>query len=155
MAKTPLEVSFGGYSTAGLKSENQDAFAAYEAKGNEAYYKGIVAVIADGVSTCERGAEASKVAATTFVKDYYSTPETWTVKESASRILTSLNSWLYQQGTVFARNYSEMVTTFSSLIFKSNTAHILHAGDSSIWRYRDGSVELLTCLLYTSDAADD
>lgn len=144
MAAKPLEINIGGYTSAGVKSENQDAFAAYNATGLEAYYKGITAVVADGVSICERAKEASQVACTNFINDYYSTPETWTVKESAARVLNSLNSWLHQNGTARRSDFSEMVTTFSSVIFKSTTAHIFHVGDSSIWRYQDQQLEQLT-----------
>jgi len=144
MATTALALDFGGHSVAGVKAENQDAFGAYSAKGDEAYYKGFCAVIADGVSICDRAAEASQLATTNFINDYYSTPDTWTVKDSAARVLHSLNSWMYQQGAGQASQYSEMVTTFSGVIFKSTTAHILQAGDSSVWRLRAGKLERLT-----------
>lgn len=142
--KASLELDFGGFSTAGIKSENQDAFAAVQAKGNDAYYKGHIAVVADGVSVCERGAEASQVATNNFVNDYYCTPESWSVKESAARVINSLNSWLYQQGTANTRHDSQLITTFTATIFKSITAHIFHVGDTSVWRYSQGTLERLT-----------
>ncbi len=37
-----------------------------------------------------------------------------------------------------------MVATFSALLIKSSTAHVLHAGDSRIYLYRDGDLEQLT-----------
>jgi len=57
-------------------------------------------------------------------------------------VLTALNSWLYGKSTNdHAKAY---VATFSALIFKSTTAHILHIGDSRIYRVRDGNIEQLT-----------
>ncbi|RBW64541.1 hypothetical protein FCV43_10620 [Vibrio genomosp. F6] len=34
--------------------------------------------------------------------------------------------------------HNGLVTTFSSIVFKSNTAHIFHVGDSRIYRFRGG-----------------
>ncbi|MDH5765979.1 MAG: bifunctional protein-serine/threonine kinase/phosphatase, partial [Gammaproteobacteria bacterium] len=74
--------------------------------------------------------------------DYYSSPESWTVKTSGAKVLTALNSWLY--GKTSGSDARGMVSTFSSLIIKSTTAHILHIGDSRIYRFRNGTLEQLT-----------
>ncbi len=144
MAKTELSISYGGHSTAGLKQENQDAFAAYAPTGYALKHKGVSAVIADGVSASARSGEASQVSVTHFINDYYSTPDSWTTKESGGRILNSLNSWLFQQGIHGQSRYSDMVTTFSAIIFKSNTAHLFHIGDSALFRFRHNSLEPLS-----------
>ncbi len=138
------QIQFGGYSTGGLKNENQDAFAVLQPDVSVRKYKGIVAAIADGVSSSERSQEASQLSVTDFISDYYSTPETWSVKDSAARVLNALNSWLYQHGNQGPSHSSELVTTFSSVILKSHTAHIFHAGDSRIYCFRQGSLEQLT-----------
>lgn len=150
----PLEVEFGGHSTAGIKGQNQDAFAAWQPEPPVRMLKGCVAAVADGVSCSERSAEASQVSVTDFISDYYSTPDTWSVKESASRVLNALNSWLYQNGIQGGSRRSELVTTFSCAVFKSNTAHIFHIGDSRIYRYRKSTLELLTRGHYRREAGD-
>lgn len=139
-----LQIEFGGYSTAGLKDVNQDAFAVLQPESSVRKYKGTVAAIADGVSCSERSQEASQLSVTDFISDYYSTPDTWTVKDSAARVLNALNSWLYQHGSQGPTQQSELVTTFSSVVFKNQTAHIFHAGDSRIYRLRAGQLEQLT-----------
>jgi len=139
-----LQLEYGGFSTAGLKSENQDAFAVLQPEPAVRKYKGSVAAIADGVSCSERSREASQLSVTDFISDYYSTPDTWTVKDSAARVLNALNSWLFQHGNQGPTQRSELVTTFSSVIFKNHTAHIFHAGDSRIYRFREGKLEQLT-----------
>ncbi len=154
VGQNALEVEFGGHSTAGVKSENQDAFAAWQPDPSTRMLKGSVATIADGVSCSERSAEASQTSVTDFISDYYSTPDTWSVKESASRVLNALNSWLYQNGIQGRSRRSELVTTFSSIVFKSNTAHIFHIGDSRIYRYRKSELELLTRAHYRLEAGD-
>ena len=139
-----LQLEYGGYSTAGLKSINQDAFAVLQPDFAVRKYKGTVAAIADGVSCSERSQEASQLSVSDFISDYYSTPDTWTVKGSAARVLNALNSWLYQHGNQGPTRQSELVTTFSSVIFKNQSAHIFHAGDSRIYRFRRGKLEQLT-----------
>ncbi len=88
-----LQVFFGGYSSAGLKEENQDAFAAYSPSStssiNELMSKGAVAVLADGLSCANKAAEASQLAVTQFISDYYATPETWSTRKSAAKVLYS------------------------------------------------------------------
>ncbi len=138
-----LVVEFGGHSTAGLKAENQDAFAALAPDGPARGIKGAVAVIADGVSSSRRSAEASQIAVTHFVTDYLSTPDGWTVRASAARVLHAMNAWLVQSGGQ-GRGAQALVTTFTAVVVKSRTAHVFHAGDSRAWLVRDGRIEQIT-----------
>jgi len=140
-----LRVTFGGHSIAGIKKKNEDAFAAYlpSSKGINRL-KGITACIADGVSCSENAQLASQTAVTLFIDDYYSTPESWTVRTSAARVLSSLNAWLYHHGRQDYQPQNGAVTTFSAAIFKSRTAHLFHAGDSRIYRFRSGELEQLS-----------
>jgi protein phosphatase len=139
-----LQVEFGGYSTAGVKPSNEDAFAAQQPSGSARLLKGATACIADGASCSEQAQLASETAVTHFINDYYSTPDTWPVKTAAARVLSALNSWLYHHGKQSALPHNGLVTTFSAVIIKSTTAHIFHSGDSRIYRYRDNVLEPLT-----------
>jgi len=139
-----LRVSVGQYSSAGIKAENEDAIGIRIPEGNLLTNKGIVAVIADGVSASEGGKEASNSAVTGFLTDYYSTHDTWSVETSASKVLQALNRWLYGLGVSFLSPEKGYVTTFSSIILKSASAYIFHVGDSRIYRIREGQLEQLT-----------
>ena len=75
-----LSVTYGGFTSAGIKTENQDAFAAYQPTLSITRYKGIAACIADGVSCSENAQQASITSVTHFLNDYYSTPDSWDVK---------------------------------------------------------------------------
>ncbi len=130
-----LEVSLGGYSSAGIKTSNQDAFASLVPSPAELSAKGVVAVIADGVSSANKAAEAAQISVTQFISDYYATPATWSTQKSASKVLLGLNQWLNAQ-TDSASGYSlQWLTTFSALIIKSSTAYIFHVGDTRISQY--------------------
>lgn len=138
-----LEVEFGGSSLTGVKSDNQDALAAYYPDSSAARLKGAVACIADGVSSSEQARLASQLSVTHFIQDYFSTPDSWAVKTAAARVLSALNNWLVHHGRQSA-GQAGMLTTFSAVICKSATAHLLHIGDSRIYRLRDQELEQLT-----------
>ncbi len=137
-------MSVGQLSSAGVKPVNEDAIGIRIPEGSLLTTKGAVAVIADGVSAAEAGREASEASVSNFLSDYFSTPESWSVRKSAQQVLTALNRWLYGQGQGYADARKGYVTTFSAAIFKSHTLHILHAGDSRIYRLRAGELEQLT-----------
>ena len=153
-----LQLCFGGVSCAGKKAVNQDAFAALIPKGNELIVKGAIAAIADGVSSANKAAEASQLAVTQFINEYYATPETWSTQKSASKVLNSLNQWLYSQVNSQvddqpepSSNYqanesygSHWLTTFSALILKSTTGYVFHVGDSRISKLRQQQLEAIT-----------
>ncbi|MEE9552404.1 MAG: bifunctional protein-serine/threonine kinase/phosphatase, partial [Gammaproteobacteria bacterium] len=87
---------------------------------------------------------ASNACVNGFITDYFSTPETWSVKKSAQQVLTALNSWLYNQGKNEINRHRGHVSTLSALILKSTTSHVIHIGDSRIYRLREGYLKQLT-----------
>ena len=138
-----LRVTAGQATSAGTKPDNEDCMGLCVPEGLPLTMKGVAAVIADGVSSAEAGREASESCVQSFLADYYSTPEVWTVQTSAKAVLTALNRWLYgkSHGAAAHRGY---VSTLSALILKSRTAHILHIGDTRIHLLRDGQLDALT-----------
>lgn len=137
-----LTISIGQASDKGIKERNEDFYGALIPNDESLETKGIVCAIADGMGSCEFAAEASEQCVKSFINDYYSTPETWSVKKSAGKVLTAINNWLLSQ----SKNdvVRGMVTTFSTLVLKSTTAHIFHVGDSRIYRLRGDDLEQLT-----------
>ena len=137
-------ITSGHYSIAGQKPVNEDACGIRVPDTDLLETKGITAIIADGVSASDAGKEASEACVSGFLIDYYSTPESWTVKTSAYKVLTALNRWLHGQGHKHYGSHKGMVTTLSTMVIKSGSAHIFHVGDTRIYRVRDGSLECLT-----------
>lgn len=135
---------FGGYSAQGLKEENQDSMGVvFPEDDNVLQNKGITVAIADGVSGCDAGKDASACSIQSMVADYYCTADSWTVQTSVQKVLVALNRWMYEQGRQLGR-FRSMATTLSVAIFKSTTAHIFHIGDSRIYLLRDGQLQRLT-----------
>ena len=141
---TQLKVSIGGYSSAGIKPENQDAINYSIPKDLSIGTKGIVAVLADGVSSSEEAKQASNTAVSNFIEDYLSTPDTWSTKKSCQQVISAINSWLYKQGSFLENELRGWVTTFDAIIFKSTSIHIVHIGDSRVYRLRDGELTQMT-----------
>lgn len=139
-----LSITLGQYSEQGLKEENQDFYGALTPEEPQLSNKGIAIAIADGVSSCIAGREAAESCVGSFLSDYYSTPDSWTVKTSAHKILTAINSWLYSKGQQSDISSRGMITTFSSLVLKSTTGHIFHVGDSRVYRMQGKNLECLT-----------
>lgn len=140
-----LAISTGGYSDIGTRDINQDAFAIrLPTKHSEKKYKGIVAAIADGVSCSDKSQHASEQSVNQFINDYYSKPESWSIRMAVSDVLTSINNSLYQQNNQNELRHNGLITTFSGIIFKSAHAYLCHVGDSRIYRYRNGELKRLT-----------
>ena len=140
-----LKVSVGQYSSRGIKADNQDAVGFY-IPANLALLetKGIACAIADGLSSSNEGKQASQACVTGFMSDYFSTPDSWSVKQSGSKVLTAINTWLHGQSHQFKQADRGMASTFSAVVVKSTTAHIFHVGDSRIYLFRDGELEPIT-----------
>ena len=138
------EITIGLYSIAGHKARNDDSYGVLIPSPPLLDTKGIAMAIADGMSTSEAGKEASETCVKTFLTDYYSTHESWSVKTSVSRVLTALNRWLYSQSQVQYMSDRAMVSTFSGLVLKGAMAHIFHAGDSRIYLLRSGTMRQMT-----------
>ena len=142
-----LSLSIGGYSGAGVKAENQDFHGALVPEGLALVHKGAALAVADGISSSAFGAVAAETAVKSFLTDYYCTPDAWSVKASAGRVIAAANSWLHGQSGRMRTDADRdrgHVCTFSALVFKSRTAHIFHVGDSQVARIAGGSVEPLT-----------
>lgn len=143
MAKR-LEIRAGQKSVKGIKDSNDDCSGIHIPKDKLLETKGIAAAIADGVSSSVGGREASECCVLGFLNDYYSTPQSWTTKNSGKKILHALNNWLYGESIRRFGDEYDMITTLSVLVLKSTSAHIFHVGDSRVYRLRDGEFDCLT-----------
>ncbi len=144
--KSSLKIEISQFSDKGPKPENQDTVGA-RIPSDDQYAmlatKGIAIAIADGVSSSASARQASQAAISGFLTDYYATPDTWRTQQSATRVIHSLNSYLWGQSQNSVRGEGHL-TTFSALILKGDKAFIFHVGDTRIYRLRDQQLEQLT-----------
>lgn len=142
-----LKISLGQHSSKGRKEVNQDFYGICLPKEPLLSSKGVVAAIADGISSSGVSHIASESAISSFLEDYYSTSQAWSVKSAAERVLRSTNSWLHSQTQQSQYRFNMdrgYVCTFSAIIIKSNKAHIFHVGDTRVYRLARKSLEQLT-----------
>ncbi|RVU83760.1 bifunctional protein-serine/threonine kinase/phosphatase [Leucothrix sargassi] len=131
-----LSVDVGQSSLAGRKAINQDCIGVKQPDADLLSNKGIVVAIADGISSSDVSQIASQASVSSFLEDYYCTSDAWAVKTAGKKVLLALNSWLYAQTHQSQYRFNKdrgYICTFSAIIFKSNTAHIFHCGDSRIY----------------------
>ena len=142
-----LRITLGQHSLASAGSVNQDFHGAMLPEGSLRTSKGIAVAIADGIGSSRVSQVASAAAVRGFLDDYYATSEAWSVRRSAQRVLSATNSWLHAQTMRSDARFdkdSGYVCTFSALIFKGRDVHMVHVGDSRIYRLHPNALEQLT-----------
>jgi serine/threonine protein phosphatase PrpC len=91
--------------------------------------------------------DASEVAVKSFLEDYYCTPDAWSVRTSAQRVLMAANSWLHAQTQRSQDRFDRdrgYVCTLSAVVLKGTSAYLFHVGDSRIYRLNGAGLEQLT-----------
>ncbi|MFT6029012.1 MAG: serine/threonine protein kinase/serine/threonine protein phosphatase PrpC [Oleiphilaceae bacterium] len=142
-----LTISVGQFTSEGVKPINQDCHGVTIPGEPLLSSKGVAIALADGISSSNVSQIASATAINGFMQDYYSTSDAWSVKTSAQRVLKATNSWLYAQTQNSPHRFNKdkgFICTFSAIIFKSNTAHLFHSGDSRIYSVVENNLEQLT-----------
>lgn len=142
-----LSLSCGQYSDKGRKEINQDFHGLCIPDEPQLSAKGAAIALADGIGSSDVADIASESAVKSFLDDYFCTSDAWSVRSSAERVLTATNSWLDSQTLRSPYRHDRnrgYVCTFSALIVKAATAHIVHVGDSRVYRLRNGALEQLT-----------
>ncbi|HJS40040.1 MAG TPA: protein phosphatase 2C domain-containing protein, partial [Sphingomicrobium sp.] len=138
-----LVIAAGFASERGKRPDNQDFAAIYEGTPLERMNHGIVAAVADGVGGAKGGRVAAELAVRSLIDGYYAQPDTIGVTQAAGRAIDGYNRWLNTQGQTDA-GLEGAATTLTAVILRGRRAHILHAGDSRAWHYRDGVLTRLT-----------
>lgn len=137
----------GQHSDKGSKEINQDFHGALIPDEPLLSLKGIAVVIADGISSSAVSRIASESAVKSFLTDFYSTAESWSVRLSAQRVLAAANSWLHalnRRDRLHADMDKGYVCTFSALVLRGTSAHIFHVGDCRVFRLAGKRLEQLT-----------
>ncbi|MCI0598273.1 MAG: protein kinase [Beijerinckiaceae bacterium] len=143
LALDRLEVRVGICTEQGRRPQNEDYAGIYSGLADERARFGIIAAIADGVGGSKGGRVAAELAVRGFIDGYLSHGGTRGVHQAAARSLEAVNRWTHS----IARNdpdLQDMATTFTALVLRGRQAHIMHIGDTRVYRLRDGWLSLLT-----------
>lgn len=138
----------GGHaSETGVRADNQDFAGIYTATELERLRHGMIAAVADGVGggiggDHRGGRIAAELAVRALIDGLYDQPDTIGVAAAAHRVMAPYNRWLTAMGQTDSMAHA--ATTFTALVLKGRKGHVLHAGDSRAWHFRDGRLTLLT-----------
>ncbi len=138
-----LQIRSDFASKTGKRDSNQDYIAIFDATAQQRSRQGTVHAIADGMGGALGGRQASESTVRSFIDAYYSLPETLSIERAAGQALLAINRWIHSQRKN-DRLLDNMATTFSALILRQRHAHIIHIGDSRIYRLREHQLQQLT-----------
>lgn len=137
-----LRVLAGLSSKTGRRECNEDfAAAVLQPPGR---LTGVIAAVADGIGGAKGGRVAAELAVRGVLDGYLGQNETVSVRQAASRAVEAVNRWTYAQG----RNdpaLERMGCTLTLVVLRGRRLHILHVGDSRLYRLRDSQLVQLTC----------
>jgi serine/threonine protein phosphatase PrpC len=143
-APRTLRVSIGQCSDAGRKDLNQDFHGTLVPDGIALHLKSIILAIANGISSSDVSAAAFEIAVKSLLFEYYATPDAWSVRTSATRVIAFITAWLFAQNRSVVDINAGQVCTLPAVLLKGREAHTLHVGDSRICRVTGYSLEPLT-----------
>jgi serine/threonine protein phosphatase PrpC len=138
-----VKVSVGFASETGPRKRNEDFGGAVFGPELPEPRRDVVAAVADGIGSAKGGRQASEIAVRGFLDGFCDLPETMEVRRAGAIVLDSLNGWIHSQG---ARDpeLAGMGCTFTALVLRGRTAHVLHVGDTRAYRFSRDRLSLLT-----------
>jgi serine/threonine protein phosphatase PrpC len=142
-----FDVEIGHFSLKGPREVNED-FAASVRPAPQDEARGLVAAIADGVSSGGGGREAAQTSVMSVVEDYFACPDTWDTTVVLDRLIGAQNAWLAdhnrrRQGQ--GDDSSAAMTTLTALVLRGHAFTLAHVGDTRAWLLRgDGDCVQLT-----------
>ena len=142
-ADVGLQVDVGQHSHAGSRERNEDYAACYLGTAPERLATGVIAALADGMGGARGGREAAELAVRGFIEAVLGQPATLGIARIGSRAVDAINRWTHSIGSTDSQ-LNGMASTLSALVLCGRRAHVLHVGDSRVYRLRDGKLSQLT-----------
>jgi serine/threonine protein phosphatase PrpC len=146
-----FDVDIGHATERGPRSLNED-FAGAQRHPADDEARGIVAAIADGVSSGGQGRMAAQTSVLTLLQDYFATPATWDTTVVFDRVIGAHNSWLVAHNR---RNEEAAMCTLTALALRGQTWTLAHVGDTRAYLLRAGPAGVIECRRLTQDHAFD
>jgi len=143
-----FDVEVGVACRIGPRSELEDCAQVAHPRADELAW-GVVAALADGVSTGGGGREAARSTVHALLNDYYATPATWDTTVALDRIIAAHNIWLVdhnrrRQGVTQADGARLGMCTLTALVLRGHGYVLAHVGDSRAYLVRGAECTQLT-----------
>jgi serine/threonine protein phosphatase PrpC len=103
----------------------------------------LLAAIADGVGGAKGGRVAAETSVRLFLDALDELNQLRGVKANAVTTLNAINRWVHTQGQADTA-LQGMACTFTALILRGRQMHLVHIGDSRLYRLREGALACLT-----------
>jgi serine/threonine protein phosphatase PrpC len=133
-----------GYAThQGGRAENEDYAACYVGPPRGELTIGLVAALADGMGGAKGGRIAAEMAVRGFIEACLELKPTLGVARIGARAANSVNRWIHTLGRSDPE-LNGMACTLSALLLCGRSTHLVHVGDSRIYRLRDNELHALT-----------
>jgi serine/threonine protein phosphatase PrpC len=142
-AANGLHVGIGHASRQGGRPENQDFAACYVGQPRNQLTIGLVAALADGMGGAKGGRVAAEVAVRGFIEGCLGQPATLGIARIGARAADAVNRWTHTLGRSDPA-LNGMACTLSALLLCGRSTHLVHVGDSRIYRLRDNVLTQLT-----------
>ncbi len=137
-----VAAEIGWHSERGPRPANED-YAGSVIGGRAGALHGVVAAVADGVGGSKGGRVAAELAVRTFIDAMTTDEPMQGVPRSGAAALEAINRWINAVGHADPA-LAGMACTFTALVLRGRRAHVLHVGDSRLYRMRDGVLVRLT-----------
>jgi len=137
------ELRIGLRSERGERPRNEDYAAAWLGDAGAPRRRDIIAAVADGVGGAKGGREAAEIAVRGLIDGLLGQSEMLPVSRAAARAIEPLNRWLHTMGRTDP-GLAGMATTLSAVVLRGRRLHLLHVGDSRVYRLRAGQLTRLT-----------
>src|SRR3954449_3632830 len=141
MSGPAVRVQIGIASARGTRVSNEDFAGCLPGPGE--VRTDAAAALADGVGGALGGRVAAELAVRTFLDAHDTLDSLRGVRTSAATALAAINRWLHSQGRADA-SLRGMACTFTALVLRGRLAHVVHVGDSRLYRLRDDTLVQLT-----------
>jgi serine/threonine protein phosphatase PrpC len=141
-AEKGVRASIGFASKTGLRKANEDFAGAVLGAELPQPRQEVIAAIADGIGGAKGGRIAAETAVRGFLDGFCDLPETMEVQRAGARIVSALNGWINTIGRQDPK-LAGMGCTLTTLVLRGRVAHLLHVGDTRVYRL---SEDRLTCL---------
>ncbi len=142
MGSAQLSLSYGQAYVAPDRRHHRSSMSVRLPQAGQLNAKGACAVISDSTRRNSMAKQAGDLSVRGFLADYYSTPDHWDVKTSATRVLRALNGWCYSQSQCVTDG--SYVSSLSAMVYRGRNAHFFHIGDTLVFRLRGAEFEQLS-----------
>ncbi len=127
----------------GDRPVNEDYAGIYDGAPERGAVPGFIAAIADGMGGAKGGRVAAELAVRGFIDGCLGQSETLGFARIGARALESINRWIHVIGCTDPQ-LNGMACTLTALFLCGRQLHVIHVGDSRLYRLREDRLVLMT-----------